>query len=114
MKSIAAGGGIISAIAASSCCAIPLALFALGIGGAWVGNLTALAPYQPLFVAFALGFLAMGVAVVRRSRKIACAEGTVCATPLSDRIARSGLWIASVLIIVAMAFPYAAPWLLGT
>lgn len=39
-----AAGGILGAIAASSCCILPLVLFSLGIGGAWIGNLTALAP----------------------------------------------------------------------
>ena len=37
-----AAGGILGALAASSCCIVPLILFSLGIGGAWIGNLTAL------------------------------------------------------------------------
>ena len=40
--------GILGALAASSCCIVPLVLFSIGIGGAWIGNLTALAPYKPL------------------------------------------------------------------
>lgn len=43
-----AAGGVLGAIAASSCCVLPLVLFSVGIGGAWIGNLTALAPYQPI------------------------------------------------------------------
>ena len=50
-----AAGGILGALAASSCCIVPLILFSLGIGGAWIGNLTALAPYKPLFVAGTAG-----------------------------------------------------------
>ena len=112
LKSIAAGGGFLSAIAASSCCALPLALFALGVGGAWVGNLTALSPYQPVFVAVALGFLATGFVLVYRKPKAACAEGASCATPRSDRLTKTGLWIAAGLVVVVLLFPYAAPWLL--
>ena len=41
----AAAGGMLGALAASSCCILPLALFTLGISGAWIANLTALAPY---------------------------------------------------------------------
>ena len=44
-------GGVLGAIAASSCCILPLALFGLGVSGAWIGNLTRLAPYQPYFIA---------------------------------------------------------------
>ena len=54
---LVAVGGILGAIAASSCCIIPLVLFSLGIGGAWICNLTALAPYKPLFVAATAGML---------------------------------------------------------
>jgi mercuric ion transport protein len=57
---LTAAGGIFGAIAASSCCIVPLALFALGISGAWIGNLTALAPYQPIFIGVTLAFLAAG------------------------------------------------------
>lgn len=57
-------GGILGAIAASSCCVIPLILFSLGIGGAWIGNLTALAPYKPLFVAGTAGLLGYGFYLV--------------------------------------------------
>ena len=49
-QKLVAAGGILGAIAASSCCIAPLVLFSLGISGAWIGNLTALAPYQPYFV----------------------------------------------------------------
>ncbi|MCB1719999.1 MAG: mercury transporter MerT, partial [Candidatus Competibacteraceae bacterium] len=37
---IVAAGGILAALAASTCCIIPLALFSLGVGGAWIGKLT--------------------------------------------------------------------------
>src|SRR2546429_2129561 len=53
-------GSITAALAASSCCVIPLVLFTLGVSGAWIANLTALAPYQPIFVALTLTFLAWG------------------------------------------------------
>ena len=37
--------GVLAGIGASVCCVGPLVLLALGIGGAWIGNLTALEPY---------------------------------------------------------------------
>ena len=42
------------AILASTCCLGPLVLVALGFSGAWIGNLTVLEPYLPLFIGVAL------------------------------------------------------------
>ncbi len=108
-----ATGGILGAIAASSCCILPLVLFSLGIGGAWIGNLTALAPYQPIFVTITLGFLGYGYWLVYRKPKIACADGSACARPLPNRTVKLALWLATALVAAAMAFPYVAPILLG-
>jgi mercuric ion transport protein len=103
--------GEFGALAASSCCVLPFALFTLGIGGAWIGNLTALAPYQPYFVALALAFLAGGLVLVHRKPAAACGEGSYCARPASDRVAKAGLWTSAALISLALARPYAAPLL---
>ena len=97
--------GIVAAIGAASCCVIPFLLFALGMSGAWIGNLTALEPYQPIFAAVSLGFIGWGAWRLRRKAKIACAEG-YCATDRADRIAQIGLWTAAVLIVIALVFPY--------
>jgi mercuric ion transport protein len=102
-------GGVLAALAASSCCVLPFALFTLGISGAWIGNLTALAPYQPYFVALALALLSSGLVLVYRKPAAACAEGSYCARPASDRVAKAGLWTSAAL--VALAWPYAAPLL---
>ena len=98
-------GGIAAALGAASCCVIPFALFTLGVSGAWIGNLTALEPFQPLFAAASLGFIGLGAWRLRRKAQIACADG-YCGTPRADRIARIGLWTAGVLVVVAVAFPY--------
>lgn len=108
-----AAGGLLGALAASSCCILPLALFSLGIGGAWIGSLTALAPYQPIFVTIALGFLAAGFYLVYLRPKRACAAGDACARPLPNRLVKTSLWAAIVLVTAALAFPYVAPTLLG-
>jgi mercuric ion transport protein len=59
-QKLVAVGGVLAAIAASSCCIVPLLLFSLGVSGAWIGNLTRLAPYQPIFVVVTLGCLGCG------------------------------------------------------
>lgn len=110
---LAASGGLLGAIAASSCCIVPLVLFMLGIGGAWVGNLTALAPFQPIFIVVTLGFLATGYYVTYRRPRAACAQGEACARPLQGRLVKLALWVATALIAAALAFPYASRVLLG-
>ena len=102
-------GGIVAALGAATCCVVPFALFFAGISGAWIGNLTACEPYQPVFVTLALACLGYGFYLVYRRPKAAeCVEGSYCARPSSHRNAKIGLWIATVLIIIAVGFPYAA------
>jgi len=111
-KNFMAAGGVLGALAASSCCILPLVLFSLGIGGAWIGNLTALYPYKPYFVTITLLFLAAGFYLTYRKPKVACAQGSYCASPASGRTLKIALWGATVLVIAALAFPYVAPYLL--
>ena len=105
--------GLAAAIGASSCCVLPLVLFALGVSGAWIGNVTVLAPYQPYFIVAAVAFLGVGFFRVYRRPRTACAEGETCARPGSTRLVKIALWAASVLVAIAVAFPYVAPLLLG-
>ncbi|MGQ0663954.1 MAG: mercuric transporter MerT family protein [Pseudomonadota bacterium] len=108
-KALLSGGSILAALGAGACCVIPFVLVSLGVGGAWLSNLTALAPYQPIFVALTLGFLAAGFVLVYRKPKAVCAEGSYCARPASDRYAKIGLWTATGLVAVDLAFSYVAP-----
>lgn len=102
---LAAIGGILAALGAASCCVVPFALFTLGVSGAWIGNLTALEPYQPVFAAIAVACLGYGFYLVYRRPKVACAEGSYCASPSSNRLAKIGLWTALVLVLIAVGFP---------
>lgn len=111
-QGLVAAGGVLAALAASSCCLLPLLLFSLGAGGAWIGRLTALAPYQPIFIALTVGFLAYGYWLVYRGPRAACADGEACARPLPNRLVVAGLWLATVLVLAAIAFPYIAPLIL--
>jgi len=108
----AAAGGILGALAASSCCLLPFALFMLGVSGAWIGNLTAFAPYQPIFFAATAGCLGVAYYLVYRQPKAVCADGN-CARPLPKRGVKAVLWAATALVLAAAAFDYLAPVLLG-
>lgn len=102
-------GGILAALGAASCCVVPFGLFLLGVSGAWIGNLTALEPYQPIFAGLALGAIGYGFYLVRRRAQVACEDGSYCASPNASRLAKTGLWAATVLVAVAVAFPRLAP-----
>ena len=108
-KQIAATGSVIGAVLASSCCILPLVLVTLGASGAWIGNLTALEPYKPIFAAITFVFLGFGYWQVYRKPKIACEEGSYCATSASNRIAKGALWSATALVLLALTIDFWAP-----
>jgi len=99
--------GGLAAILASTCCLGPLVLVAIGLSGAWIGNLTRLEPYRPFFIAGAL------VALFFAGRRIfrpaqACQPGEVCAVPQTRRVYKTVFWIVSVLVLIALLYPYVA------
>jgi mercuric ion transport protein len=108
-----AAGGVLGALASSACCILPVVLFSLGAGGAWLGNLSALSPYQPIFIATTLGFLGGGFWFAYRRPKMACDGSAGCARPMSSSAVKVALWLATLLFAAAIGFPYVAPALLG-
>src|SRR6266851_3936408 len=108
-QSLMAAGGLLGALAASSCCILPVALFGLGVTGAWIGNFTRLAPYQPWFIAATLAFLGYGYWLVYRSSTRACTDGEACARPLPNRIVKTGLILATILVVAALGLDFISP-----
>ena len=103
---LAVGG--IAAILASACCLGPLVLVTLGVSGAWIGNLTALEPYRPIFIGAAL--VAMFFAWRRIYRPVEeCQPGEVCAVPQVRTAYKVIFWGVSVLVLIALVFPYVLP-----
>lgn len=113
-QSLLAAGGLIGALAASSCCILPLVLFGLGVSGAWIGNFTRLAPYQPIFIAATLVCLGAGVWLVHRASTRACADGDACARPLPNRLVKTALVVATILVAAALGIDLLAPLLLNS
>lgn len=102
-----AGG--LAAILASTCCLGPLVLLALGISGAWIGNLTELEPYRPVFIGVALIALFFAWQRVWRPAT-ACAPGEACAVPQVRRAYKLLFGVVVALLLIALGFPYIAPW----
>jgi mercuric transport protein len=67
-QGLVVAASLLGAVAASSCCILPLVLFALGVSGAWIGYFTRLAPYQPYFIAGTFVCLGAGYWLAGRHR----------------------------------------------
>lgn len=105
------GGAVISAIAASICCVGPLVLLALGVSGAWIGNLTTLEPYRPIFLTITLVFLGFAFySIYRKPKTESCAVEKPCASPGTKRMYKAILWIITILIFWLLIFPYLVPY----
>ena len=88
-------GGVLAALGATAVCAVPFALVMIGVGGAWIGRLRILEPYQPIFALVTLGFVAGGFYLVYRKRG-------------ASRLAKFGLWTATILLVISITFPVLA------
>jgi len=100
--------GVLAGIGASVCCVGPLVLLALGIGGAWISNLTALQPYRPLFIGLTLLFLGLAFRKLYLVPQV-CAPGTPCADPTTSRRQRLTFWVVALLLLGLLAVPSLAP-----
>lgn len=103
--------GSVAAVGASLCCVAPLLLVSLGIGGAWIANLTALEPYRPAFVGVTFLFLVLAF------RKlyivpVACIPDAPCADLSVMTRQRVIFWIVASLLLALLSFPFVAPLIL--
>jgi mercuric ion transport protein len=100
-------GGVLAGIGASACCAGPLLLLSMGIGGAWISHLTALEPYRPVFILLAalfLGFAFWKLYLVPQS----CALDDDRIADRTRNVQRILFWI---LVPVSLGL-IASPWIL--
>ncbi len=99
---------VLAAIGASVCCVGPLVLLMLGVGGTWVGNLTAMEPYRPYFIGLTLLFLGLTYRKLYQVPQV-CAPDTPCADPRTMRRQRLTFWIVAALLMGLLAVPLLAP-----
>jgi mercuric ion transport protein len=96
--------GVLAALGASACCAGPLILLLLGVGGGWASHLIAFEPYSPYLTALTVLFL--GAAFYNLYlRPRACAPGDACATDRVIRNQRIMLWLVALPVILLLTFP---------
>ena len=112
-RMLLAAGGILGAVLASACCILPLALVTLGVSGAWIGSLTMLDPFNPYVAAVTLALIGGGFWHVyfRKPAPVVCGPDGYCARPESTFITQAVLWIATVLVLLALTIGWWAPFL---
>lgn len=99
------------ALLATSCCIVPLVLVNLGLGGAWIANLTVLQPYR-IYLLIGAGLLSIiGVFFYIRNRLEPC---KACPPKRSVRniLVPVMLVVSVLLIILVLALPTIEPQLL--
>ena len=132
-EKVAKIGTVVSAIFASACCWLPLALLAVGVSG--VGIAATLETYRPLFIVVTFGFLAAAFYFTYRPKKAAsesahgccppepaAGAGGVddcCASPQKSRFSMMAmnkvmLWVVTVLAVAFLLFPHYVGAILGT
>lgn len=100
--------GVLAALGASACCAGPLILLLLGVGGGWASRLIAFEPYSPYFTGLTL--LLLGLAFYNLYvRRRACEPGDACAADRVIRNQRILFWLVTLPVILLLAFPLYAP-----
>lgn len=100
--------GVVAGFGASVCCVGPLVLLALGVSGAWIGNLTALEPFRPYLIGLTLLFLGLAF------RKLylvpqACGPGALCSDPRVLKRQRLTFWVVATLLTGLLLVPQVLP-----
>lgn len=102
---------VLASIGASICCVGPLLLLMLGIGGAWIGNLTAFEPYRPYFIGITLIFVGLAFRKLYLVPQV-CAPDAACANPQVLKRQQLIFWIVTVLMLALLLVPTLAPFFL--
>ncbi|TFW13400.1 mercury transporter MerT [Massilia arenosa] len=100
--------GVLTAMGASACCAGPLVLLLMGVGGGWASQLIALEPYSPYSTALSVLFLGAAFHNLYLRRR-ACAPGDACANDGVIRSQRIMFWLVALPVLVLLTFPLYAP-----
>ncbi|GAB4108683.1 MAG: hypothetical protein Kow00105_16280 [Phycisphaeraceae bacterium] len=102
-------GALVTALLASACCWLPLALIALGVSAGGVAG--TFEPLRPWFLVGAVVLWLIGFYLVYL-RQPTCQTGQACcrsATPRMFRFNRVILWGAAAVMLLFALFPYYSP-----
>lgn len=92
-----------TAIVASLCCIGPVLVALLGVGS--IGAFAVFESYRPYFIGATVVLLGAAFYIVYRKREVRCEDGT-CKIEDAGRWNKIGVWSATFLAVIAIAFPY--------
>lgn len=96
--------GVLAALGASACCAGPLILLLLGVGGGWASHLIALEPLSPYLTALTVLLLGAAFCNLYLRRRV-CAPGDACANDRVIKNQRIMFWLVAVPVVLLLTFP---------
>ena len=99
---------VLAGLGASLCCVAPLVLLSLGLGGAWVANLTAFEPVRPVFMGLTLLFIGLSFRKLYLTTQT-CEIDKPCADNEVIRKQRFIFWGVTIPVLGLLAFPWFAP-----
>ena len=108
-EGVLVGGSIVAALLASVCCIGPVLIAVLGVGVGVAGVFPWFESVRPALTILTIGLFGTAVYFMyRKPRKTVeeCGEGKACAVPSNKRLQKTMLWIAGVVALLSLTFPY--------
>lgn len=103
-------GSVVAAFGASACCVGPVVFSIIGAGALGAAS-TRFEPLRPLFLGLTGVLLVAGFFVTYRRNPVeSCGPGETC-PPRTNTAAKIFLWIATVVVVLLVTFPYYVNWL---
>lgn len=100
--------GAFAALGASACCAGPLILLLLGVGGGWASRLVVLERYNPYLTGLTLLFLGLSFYNLYL-RPRACEPGGACVSTPGIKNQRIMFWLIALPVALLLTLPLYAP-----
>ena len=105
---MAAAGSVVSGLLASACCIGPLVFALLGISGAAFAQ--RFEPFRPYLLVVTYALLGGAFYFTYRAEP-GYGPDAACDMPRTNRFGKAMLWIATLIVVLATAFPFYAEYL---
>lgn len=102
---LSTAGSIMTAIVASLCCIGPAVLAIIGAGS--LGAFAAFEKYRPYFIGLTAILLGAAFYLTYRKREVKCEDGS-CKIEGAGKWNKIGVWSATIIAALAIAYPYLA------